>query len=209
MKDELEIIPAPGTSLGNGSRPIWKLEKSGKFSSCSLWRKLDQRQHGEKDEGWSGIWRFKGPSNPSFSLWLAKHQRLLTMENLYKRYVVNSPNCVLCGAEVESILHTLRDCSRPRQTWLYLLPKQNTALLWNCKEVDDWLKVNLVDSCKPFSKYNGWHYIFREVIHAFWPYRNLELYDSIELCLPPFLLAKFLLENTFKLLYAWESKAYP
>lgn len=32
-----------------------------------------------------------------------------------------SESCPLCGAMVEDTLHTLRDCTRPRRTWLILL----------------------------------------------------------------------------------------
>lgn len=80
---------------------------------------------------------------------------------------------------------------------------------WRCTSTDEWLKLNLDSTYFLLGKYHRWAYLSREAIYVFWRHDNLKVLHSIDLCLRPISLGKFILDKTFKLLSAWELVPFP
>ena len=59
-------------------------------------------------------WIWKAPTLPSIKtfLWQCAHNSIAIKECLTIRGVVEDENCPICNREIESTLHTLRDCLR-------------------------------------------------------------------------------------------------
>lgn len=74
MNDYLSFCLGQQTIL-----PTRQLNNYGQFSSASLWEKLSSVHSSQPSKLWERVWKFKGPSNPFFTLWLATHDRLFTM----------------------------------------------------------------------------------------------------------------------------------
>lgn len=119
-----------GKQVGGCMEVRWKLEPSGIFASESIWKLLGQNRSTGAGQDWQDVWKFKGPTSPSFTLWLLKHQR----------HIAESPKCILCGNSIESILHVLQ------KTGMAISFTEGTsqALLEVCTSMDDWPKLNLI-----------------------------------------------------------------
>lgn len=56
---------------------------------------------------WSKIWKNRAWTKAKFFLWLATHDKFLSIEQLYKHGWPNLFNCLLCGMELEKGRHLL------------------------------------------------------------------------------------------------------
>lgn len=61
---------------------------------------------------------------------LGMYLRLKTKELLWRRRVLDSPICDLCGMGVESTLHAVRDCIFPKVIWTRLLSAARNLTFW-------------------------------------------------------------------------------
>ena len=59
---------------------------------------------------WSLIWRWSGPHYIQNFLWLVAKNRLLTNVERVRRHLGGSEICSVCGSDIESVSHVLRDC---------------------------------------------------------------------------------------------------
>lgn len=142
--------------------------------------------------------------------WLImSHDRLRTAQHLYRCHVIESEQCLLCGAGVEDGLHVLQDCLRPRRTWEFLLPGTATQEFWDCNSLEHWLDFNLSRPRDSLVCIPRWSYIFREAVHSVWRSRNPEIFQDRETCPRPVIFAKLILERVFKLLSAWGDEIPP
>lgn len=78
----------PSVQVSGSAKANWTLSPSGRFSSKSMWLLLNSNQPAVAGGNWEIVWKFKGPSNPSVTLWLAKRMRLLIMDILMQRQIV-------------------------------------------------------------------------------------------------------------------------
>lgn len=77
-------------------------------SSASL-RKAVQTQ-GVIQIPWKRVWKFKGPTKASYTLWMGLHRALPTASLLWRRHVLSSLVCTWCNGVEQTPLHLLRDC---------------------------------------------------------------------------------------------------
>ena len=68
-------------------------------------------------QGWQTIWKLGIPEKVKIFLWKAAKNFLPTMENLWKRKVVQEPICQICKKELENIPHALLDCKLAKKMW--------------------------------------------------------------------------------------------
>lgn len=70
-------------------------------------------------------------------IWRACLDSLPTRSNLCKRRVTSEDLSVVCGGQVESVEHVLRDCSLARAVWFRILglrvEMSNGFLIYPCK----------------------------------------------------------------------------
>lgn len=68
-------------------------------------------------KSWKIVWNASGPPKLRHFLWSACKESLATKWVLYQRYCVPSSVCDRCGAESETTIHALCDCSSITPLW--------------------------------------------------------------------------------------------
>ncbi|MBA0697759.1 hypothetical protein Goari_021285, partial [Gossypium aridum] len=87
-------------------------------------------------------WRFNGPQQICFFLWLALKRRLLKNVERTRRGIRNSITCGLCGHEYEDMLRVLRDCSAAKIIWDKLIPEKKQSRFY-IDSLHNWMTINL------------------------------------------------------------------
>jgi hypothetical protein len=95
----------------------WKLEKSKKFSTRSMYRYITFA--GVVDVRMMEIWNTKIPLKVKIFLWMAWHDRIQTTHQLKKRNWDKADVCKFCGKE-ETINHLLFQCPIARAVWCWV-----------------------------------------------------------------------------------------
>ncbi|XP_041026997.1 uncharacterized protein LOC121267211 [Juglans microcarpa x Juglans regia] len=124
---EAEIIcRLPISKTGRSDKQIWALSKNGIFNVKSAYHFEMQRRRrlvGESSKvsfekkGWSDIWRLKIPGVTKLFIWKALNNCLPTRRNLYRRKVIENPNCPICNRYEETICHALWSCDAAVDVW--------------------------------------------------------------------------------------------
>ena len=96
---------------------VWKLEKSGKFTTRSVYRFITFG--GVIDLRMMEIWRAKISLKLKIFLWMAWHDRIQTAQQLKRRNWDGSKRCKYCGLE-ESADHLLFQCPAAMVTWCWV-----------------------------------------------------------------------------------------
>lgn len=123
---------------------------------------------------WNAIWRLKVPTRSNLLLWMVNHERLKTKQLLYHRQIVEDATCALCGQEVESTLHAVRDCVLPRRIWTLLIPVPSRTITWYSNDPSVWIQSNLCSN----SNFSGhWRYIFRQALQDIWQWHNWAMFQ--------------------------------
>lgn len=67
---------------------------------------------------WKKVWTLEVPHVVKIFMWRALNNALPTRVNLFKRKVVDSPTCSICGCEDETTtLHAIWSCPSARDVW--------------------------------------------------------------------------------------------
>ncbi|KAL0356382.1 UNVERIFIED_CONTAM: putative mitochondrial protein [Sesamum radiatum] len=119
-------------SNGHRGRPVlWKSCKKGVFSVKSAYEiSLDLGARGLASssrpfpllaEGcenfWSKMWGLVMPPRVRVQAWRFCYEAVPTMENLSKKRAGVEKQCVICGAEIETLQHILLECPFARVVW--------------------------------------------------------------------------------------------
>lgn len=101
---DLKSILSATTLTHNIDSVSWALDKSGHFTTKSLYRFLTDRGITSKVAGY--IWKCKVPLKVKFFLWQVFNNKLQVGQSLIKRGWGGSGNCCVCGCpeSVENIL---------------------------------------------------------------------------------------------------------
>jgi hypothetical protein len=128
MEDEAKSICQMVVSpLSHGDRLVWMGNKTGHYTVRSGYHLamegLDREEGSTSDYSrmsqlWQNVWNFRGPRALRMFLWRACNNILPTKENLFKRKIVDDPQCAICGAAIETVGHILWSCVAARDVWL-------------------------------------------------------------------------------------------
>jgi hypothetical protein len=118
-KEELQWGELMGKLNGvqlNGGRDkmIWKLEKSGSYSTKSMFRCL--LYQGVSDKRMKKLWKSKLPMKLKTFMWLVFQDTIQSGVTLRRMKWKGNPNCVVCG-KPESANHIFFYCVLARFTW--------------------------------------------------------------------------------------------
>ncbi|MBA0735302.1 hypothetical protein Gogos_019163, partial [Gossypium gossypioides] len=98
----------------------------------SAYRIIKKSSWNLREEAWNVPWKVHGPQRVQIFLWLVLKQRLLTQEELLRRGFGSDARCLICGHDVEDVIHVVRDC---------VVAKENRNLcifsstLWSVEEI--------------------------------------------------------------------------
>lgn len=112
-----------------------------------------------------------------FTLWLAMHRRLATVERL-ERFGIDVPlDCVFCGQSLESFTHLFFECHTTRRLWSRIC-----AWLGHQRQIQDW-NTKVTWACKLAKSKNGKAEItscaFAMVVNMIWKARNFSRFQKI------------------------------
>ena len=70
---------------------------------------------------WKGVWKPKIPRQVAFFLWIAAHDRILTLDNLMLKGHPLASWCCMCCCDGESVDHLLLRCPITHSLWSFML----------------------------------------------------------------------------------------
>ena len=120
------ILQFPLTQLYSRDRPVWKENRSQKFSVKSAYqvaqrmRELDRVEHSGTvaDRGvWRQLWSLNVPPKVQMFVWRACSNILPTRDNLHCRKINIDPWCEFCCQQLEYAAHFLWECPFARNVW--------------------------------------------------------------------------------------------
>lgn len=94
-------------------KPVWKWEKSDKFSVKSIYTHLSSNGI---DRSFKHLWKAKIPLKIKIWLWLIWHNAIATKDNMKKRQWEGDTKCRFCH-EKETIGHLFFTCSAAAYVW--------------------------------------------------------------------------------------------
>ncbi|KAK5836243.1 hypothetical protein PVK06_012017 [Gossypium arboreum] len=112
-------------------RSLTKGTSIGSFPLKSEYGTLREGSWNLEEPIWQLPWKFKGPQQVRFFLWLALKQRLLTNAKTARRGVGIDGICQVCGHGSEDIMHELRDCPASRDIWNKLIPVDKVSKFYS------------------------------------------------------------------------------
>ncbi|OVA00064.1 Reverse transcriptase zinc-binding domain [Macleaya cordata] len=106
---------------------MWMASKSKEFTVASCYGSLTQQfqQNFRADLVWKQEW----PPKIAFFLWLAIHNRILTLDNMERRGYMFVNRCFMCRKELESVSHLLLYCDFSYALWSYFWGELNVAVI--------------------------------------------------------------------------------
>lgn len=99
---ELVEVASSITIANDTDAVIWQYEQSGKYSSKSFYAIINFR--GVMPVFIPAVWSVEVPPKIQMFLWLLAQNRLMTVDNLFRRGIVKPRSCQFCK-EDESINH--------------------------------------------------------------------------------------------------------
>ncbi|KAF7806896.1 protein lin-12 [Senna tora] len=156
---------------------IWRHTQDGIFSTRSAYRAISRTDEDQPNRYWRLLWKWKGMERIRSFLWLCGHDRLLTNEARKRRGLTGVDTCSRCGTDVETLLHTLRDCRKVKPLWMKLVHPSHWHVFFGLGRMD-WLEKNLSSSFGRSGK--PWESVFAIAAWIFWKIRNAEIFQSQE-----------------------------
>lgn len=164
--------------------PCWRLSSVGHFSVKSVKTVLSSTPTTSSDDRWQDVWKYKGPSRASFTLWQGFHGVLMTNAFLFHRRVSASPACDWCSHSYQTDLHLLLDCPATLQVWKTHVPAAWWDLFCRSVNIVHWFNTNWDLGRNNDSPFRNWHFLFRQTMHELWyslnhrRHRNRELLNT-------------------------------
>ena len=88
-----------------------------------------------------------------------------------RRGVIEDDLCPICRREPKTVLHALKDCSRPKAIWIQLGVKLTNQGFW-LTNLQDWLNVNgKIRTSYVFGK-PPWNVVYPFAVWNIWKSRN-------------------------------------
>lgn len=131
-----------------------------------------------KEQIWDLPWKFKGPHQIQFFIWLALKQRLLTNVERIKQGVGTVSACGLCGHEYGGILHVFRNGFAARSIWVKLVPDRTRPNFY-IKPLHEWMMENLQNHQSILIEGVDWSCLFVIILWHICKNRNLFIFQGI------------------------------
>lgn len=117
----------------------WSLNPRGIFDLKSAYSLASDNEPYQFDGEW--IWKAKVLPKIKFFAWKCMHNSVGVKACLAGRGMSTNMMCPLCGLEVETIVHALRDCRTVREVWFNLGVARNDMEFFN-GELNLWMSKN-------------------------------------------------------------------
>ena len=100
------------------------------------------------------VWMINVPPRIQIFLWLLPHNKLMTKDNLFRRWIEKSKECMFCSEE-ETISHLFFDCVIPKVIWDFVSDFCGSTVTCYIELADCQKKRELINtiSCRSFVVY--------------------------------------------------------
>lgn len=118
LGQKIKATPIPMSATGV-DKISWSSSPNGEFELKEAYKLACTTHYNPHCDHFMGnwIWKISALSKIKCFLWQCFHQSIQTREVLNMRGLNIPPCCPLCNADVESIIHTLRDCRHAWDFW--------------------------------------------------------------------------------------------
>jgi len=103
-----KVLNSINVRRGSEDRPWWVSSEKGLFKVGSFFSSLACSVGSHFP--WKSVWRTQAPSLAAYFEWSATLGKILTMDNLKKRYVILMDKCYICKRNGELVDHLLLHC---------------------------------------------------------------------------------------------------
>ncbi|XP_040379850.1 uncharacterized protein LOC121054416 [Oryza brachyantha] len=123
---DAEAILRIPTQMGGTDYWAWALERHGHYSVRSAYKIQYVKKQQEKEPNvasssandvWGRIWKVKVPPKVQVFWWRVMHEFLPSRQILRRRHLERLANCERCGADEESVLHVVVECTLAKRFW--------------------------------------------------------------------------------------------
>lgn len=152
-----------------GDRRIWPGNRLGLFSVAGAYELLGGFLHLEKADVWNKVWKLHVMERVWAFIWQITHEKLLTNAQKHQ-WGLGAPLCPHCPNELETILHTLRDCSLAMTVWNQLVRPSDRGAFY-LEDLEDWISSNLTKNLGSGSVLE-WASLWGFTCHQLWQWRN-------------------------------------
>jgi hypothetical protein len=103
-----KVLNSINVRRGSEDRPWWVSSEKGLFKVGSFFSSLACSVGSHFP--WKSVWRTRAPTRAACFAWSATLGKILTMDNLKKRYVILMDKCYICKRNGELVDHLLLHC---------------------------------------------------------------------------------------------------
>lgn len=190
------IGPEPPLLCDSDDRRRWTLSITGTFSTSSLYSALHQMP-ADPQFPYKAIWNNEVPTKINFFIWLAAHDRIITIDKFVDWGFHHVNKCLLCGNAEENVKHLMFECSFSRRIWSSLLPSHGIngplpSTVLNLMQV--WASLKEDDDDKEV-----WSLIPAAALWSIWNERNHRTFEEISKTVEQ------VCQNARSLLLSWAS----
>ncbi|KAK3228272.1 hypothetical protein Dsin_008134 [Dipteronia sinensis] len=122
---DMAVIPGIPVSWRGGQDSLrWHYDKKGEYTVKSWYMLGLSEKHSNSASNpssmhrwWNSLWKLCLPPKVRVFVWRACLDVLFSVENLWKRKIVDLPRCPRCKAKSESSTRALFDCKAARKIW--------------------------------------------------------------------------------------------
>ncbi|CAL1400076.1 unnamed protein product [Linum trigynum] len=148
---------------------LWTASSNGHFSTSPAYSLALPPRHDPNEKMWRTIWKLPVAERVRCFVWLVSLGRIATNALRYSRKCAESPMCLRCGNDEETILHFLRDCYPARFFWLRWIPQAEHQSFFSSSR-EDWVRDNILKEDVMESGMN-WNSFFSTAVWCIWKNR--------------------------------------
>ena len=123
-----EIEAVPICKDGGKDRIVWPSPRDGRYSVKAGYQVIKEKikekvvekatsSHKIDNRAWKEIWKLDVPTKVKNIIWRACGNYVATNYNLWKRKVKQSPLCLICMKEEETVEHIMLQCEWVKSIW--------------------------------------------------------------------------------------------
>ncbi|CAI0547219.1 unnamed protein product, partial [Linum tenue] len=138
-QDYLKQYLPPALVLQVGAHPVpaeeaddvrvWRWSERGDFTLRTAYELTNPvASTTQAQPVWRTIWKAPTMQRVRSFLWLMNHDRLFTNAERGRRHLTTEKGCKICGADLETTIHIIRDCPFARATWADMLGAEPDSL---------------------------------------------------------------------------------
>ncbi|CAL1403368.1 unnamed protein product [Linum trigynum] len=110
---------------------VWRFSERGEFTLRTAYELTEREASTTNVQSvWRTIWKAPTMQRVRSFLWLMNHDRLFTNAERGRRHLTTKKGCKICGVDLETTIHVVRDCPFERATLAEMLGGEPDSLFF-------------------------------------------------------------------------------